>query len=164
MSLSAFLKSENGAKIGAIVQAADAISRMEDLSANGRPALLAVADRISQVAPSLSHTERQHVGRVVQRVLKPRGWRAIHKKRLPKGSQFTTAAVYERVEAVQENGSVPPSLDLPRRRLDAAARVAAARALLGDYPPLSGVDAFIAEKRREARRELAEYKDLDDRP
>lgn len=158
MSLRAFLSSQDGAKIVAIVQAADAIARMEALSAEGRPALLAVADRIAEVAPSLSATERQHVGRFVQRVLKPRGWRAIDKKRLPKGSQFTTAAVYERVDAAHGNGSVLSLAEVSRRHRDAVARLKAARALIRQLPyPLPTVDEFIADKRREARRELEEY-------
>jgi hypothetical protein len=126
---------------------------MEALSSRGRPALIAVADAIAQVAPALTNTEKQHVGRWLHRVLGPRGWRPAEKKRMPAGGLFSMAAVYRRVgEAGDSPDQVAAAPEPPR---DASARLAAARAAVRRLPvkPL-GAAAFIAEKRRAAKREL----------
>lgn len=131
---------------------------MEAFSRAGRPALLAVSEDIEKVAPTLSDTQKQHVGRWVHRLLGPRGWRPIDKKRLPKGGLFTTAAVYGRIGVAEESGAdksegARPAAAVPGRA-SAAVRLASARARVAALPirPVS-VDRFIAEKRREAVRE-----------
>lgn len=159
MSLNAFSRSRQGKTIDTILRTREAIDRMEAFSAAGRPALQAIADRIAEVAPSLSDTEKQHVGRYVHRVLGPRGWRPVDKKRLPKGSLFTTAAVYARADAPVESEGLPSEPDGTRQRREAVARLEAAREILRPFPIKSiSVERFIADKRREAKRELQEYK------
>lgn len=152
MSFAAFEMSRTGRRIGPILHDRDAISRMEALSQRGRPALIAVADAIERVAPALTNTEKQHVGRWLHRVLGPRGWRPAAKKRMPSGSLFSMAAVYRRVgEAVEDP---EPEINAPAAPRDASSRLAAARAAVRALPvkPLSA-NAFIAEKRRAAKRE-----------
>lgn len=157
MSFECFENSPTGALVAGVLKNARAVGRMEAFSRAGRPALLAVAGDIEKVAPFLTDTEKQHVGRWVHRLLGPRGWRPIDKKRLPKGGLFTTAAVYgpigmaERASHVIDstsNGSALP------RGTSAEERLASARARVAALPvrPMS-VAKFIAEKRREAVRE-----------
>lgn len=155
MSFSDFAGSREGSLIGAILREQGAIRRMEAFSSAGRPALLAVAGRIEQVAPSLSNTDKQHVGRYVHRVLGPRGWRPVDKKRLPKGGLFVTASVFGRVGgAVAEDATraLAGARHAPAR--DAASRIAAARALVKQLPVKPrGVAAFLADRRRAAKLE-----------
>ena len=158
MATNAFEGTAHGTRINTILRAPEAIDRMEAFSADGRPALLAIADRIAEVAPSLSDTEKQHVGRTVRRVLASRGWRPVEKKRLPRGGLFTTASVYARVDAPDKNEPSSLAPDEALRRRNAAERLEAARAILRQYPVKPRqVESFIREKRREAKRELAEY-------
>lgn len=157
MSFSQFEHSATGARVKHVLVDSEAVRRMEAFSRAGRPALLAVARDIEKVAPALTDTEKQHVGRWVHRLLGPRGWRPTAKKRLPKGGLFTTAAVYVWIGA-GEGGSgaesdVPSALARPGRD-SAEIRLARARTRVAALPvrPMS-VAAFIAEKRHEARRE-----------
>ncbi len=153
MSFSDFAGSREGSLIGAILREQGAIRRMEALSNAGRPALLAVAGRIEQVAPSLSNTDKQHVGRYVHRVLGPRGWRPVDKKRLPKGGLFVTASVFARVGAAAQGATLAAADDAPPA-MDALSRIAAARALVRQLPVKPhGVEAFLADKRRAAKLE-----------
>jgi len=152
MSLSGFEKSPAGESIRPILQNSEAIRRMEALSMQGRPALIAVADQIERVAPSLTNTEKQHVGRWLHRLLGPRGWRPAEKKRMPRGSLFSMAAVYRRVAPPDGEGGLPPATAAP---VDHASRLRMARQAVRCLPvkPQS-VKEFIAEKRRNAKREL----------
>jgi hypothetical protein len=153
MSFAAFEMSQAGRRIRPILHNQQAISRMEALSARGRPALIAVADAIEQVAPALTNTEKQHVGRWLHRLLGPRGWRPFEKKRMPAGGLFSMAAVYRRIGEVHDLSAAEEAA--PEAPRDAAARLTAARAAVRRLPvkPL-GAAAFIAEKRRAAKREL----------
>lgn len=143
MSLAAFETSATGRRIRPILINQDAIGRMEALSLRGRPALIAVSNEIERVAPALTNTEKQHVGRWLHRVLGPRGWRPVDKKRMPPGGLFSMATVYERIQSANdETGVCRPS------------RLAAAQAAVRRLPnPLPSAKAFIAEKRRLAKRE-----------
>ena len=151
MSFTDFKRSDKGDLIGSILRDPESIRRMEALSVAGRPALLAVAAQIEKAELPLSNTEKQPVGRWVHRVLGPRGWRPVEKKRMPRGGQFTTAAVYGRVgglEAADGPASAKPVGN------DAASRLRAARERVRGLPVKpQGVKAFIAEKRRDAKRE-----------
>ena len=128
--------------------------RMEALSAQGRPALMAVADEIARVTPSLTNTEKQHVGRWLHRLLGPRGWRPAEKKRMPKGSLFSIAAVYRRVPSFPEEGEPHPSQPGLEQPTSPSSRLALARAAIRRLPvkPQS-VSDFISEKRSTAKRE-----------
>lgn len=149
MSFTDFARSDKGGLIGSILHDPESIRRMEAYSAAGRPALLAVAAQIERAELPLSDTEKQHVGRWVHRVLGPRGWRPVDKKRMPRGGQFATAAVYKRATGLEaaDRPSVPAGNDL-------ASRLRAARERVRALPVKpQGVKAFIAEKRRLAKRE-----------
>lgn len=148
MSFASFTTSPKGSHIGSLLKAA--VPQMERLSQAGRPALLAVAPQIARAGVALTDTEKQHVGRWVHRLLGPRGWRPTEKKRLPKGSLFTTAAVYERVGGAGAPARVVRPAPV---RNDPAARLAAVRERVRALPaePQS-VKAFIAEKKRAAAR------------
>lgn len=148
MSFAQFEASSKGERIRPILHDRDALRRMEDLSERGRPALLAVADAIERAVPALTNTEKQHVGRWLHRLLGPRGWRPAEKKRMPKGSLFTTASVYQRVGPPDEPGSGDAAPG------GGAARLAAARAAIRRLPVKpQGVRSFLAAKRRAARTE-----------
>lgn len=150
MSFADFTHSDKGGLIGSILHDPESIRRMEALSAAGRPALLAVAAQIEKAELPLSDTEKQHVGRWVHRVLGPRGWRPVEKKRMPRGGQFTTAAVYKRVTGLE--AARPPRAE--QAGSDPASRLRTARALVRGLPVKpQGVKAFISEKRRLAKRE-----------
>lgn len=166
MSFAQFQSSPQGAAVAPVLKDRTALQRMEAFSRAGRPALLAVVAEIERVAPTLTDTEKQHVGRWVRQLLGPRGWRPVDKKRLPKGGLFTTAAVYARIgpadasadgagngrsedDAGTETGTSGfASMASPEERL------ASARARIAALPlrPMS-VERFIADKRREARRD-----------
>jgi len=151
MSFTDFTRSDKGSLIGAMLRDPDAIRRMEAYSAAGRPALLAVAAQIESAKLPLSNTEKQHVGRWVHRLLGPRGWRPVDKKRMPGGGQFATAAVYKRVTgsaAPEERSAAAPAATDPASRL----RTARERVRVLPVKP-QGVKAFIAEKRRSAKSE-----------
>lgn len=149
MSFAAFARSEKGGLIGSILHDPESIRRMEAYSAAGRPALLAVAAQIEKAELPLSDTEKQHVGRWVHRLLGPRGWRPVEKKRMPRGGQFTTASVYKRVTGLE----AAPSPAAPAGN-DPASRLRAARERVRALPVKpQGVKAFIAEKRLLAKRE-----------
>lgn len=155
MSFAEFAGSPKGELIRSILHDADSIRRMVAFSAAGRPALLAVAPAIARAKLPLSDTEKQHVGRWVHRVLGPRGWRPAGKKRLPRGSLFATAAVYERVAGAPSPGAGPARVVRPApKSAGPASRLEAARARVRALPVKpQGVKAFIAEKRRAAARE-----------
>lgn len=166
MSFTQFQSSARGEAVAPVLRSAAAIGRMEAFSRAGRPALLAVAAEIEQVAPTLTDTEKQHVGRWVHRLLGPRGWRPVEKKRLPKGSLFTTAAVYAHIGLDHPAGAGPkdegqgclPASEAATERdssLPVFDRFASARARVAALPvrPIS-VASFVAEKRREARRDV----------
>lgn len=159
MSFSHFEHSDTGARVARVLKNKEALGRMEAFSRAGRPALLAVVGEIEKVAPALTDTEKQHVGRWVHRLLGPRGWRPIDKKRLPKGGLFTTGAVYGRVSGAASAGGdhVPDALGArvtTTSHRTVEERLLSARAIVAALPvrPIS-VDEFIAEKRREALRE-----------
>lgn len=158
MSFSMFEHSTSGAAIASVLKSVHALRQMEAFSRAGRPALLAVADEIEKVAPTLSDTEKQHVGRWVHRLLGPRGWRPVEKKRLPKGGLFTTAAVYRRISPESGYHSIGDDRAAPEAVAPVAAsvveRLAAARARVRALPikPPS-VASFIADRRQAARRE-----------
>lgn len=162
MSFSHFEHSETGARVAGVLKDKEALGRMEAFSRAGRPALLAVAGEIEKVAPALTDTEKQHVGRWVHRLLGPRGWRPVDKKRMPKGGLFTTAAVYGRAgaepgpEPVSARADAHADLTSGTREMEMSARerLRSAQAIVAALPvrPMS-VDEFIAEKRREALRD-----------
>jgi hypothetical protein len=152
-SFTQFAHSGTGEKIRPILHDGETIRQMEALSAAGRPALLAVADKIEKVAPSLSDTEKQHVGRWVHRLLGPRGWRPVEKKRMPRGSLFATASVYRRIAGVP-NRDGPSRVLQPAPPADAESRLRLARQRIRRLPVKpQGSRAFIAEKRQAAKRE-----------
>lgn len=162
MSFSQFEHSAKGAAIAPVLVSSAALGRMEAFSRAGHPALLAVAGEIEKVAPGLSDTEKQHVGRWVHRLLGPRGWRPIEKKRLPKGGLFTTAAVYGRIGPAEREpgrGRLGDDRDGPLLsalgvKPSADERLALARTRVAALPirPAS-VASFIADKRRDAHRD-----------
>lgn len=154
MSFADFAGSHKGEFIKSILCDPASIRRMEALSAAGRPALLAVAGTIERAKLPLTDTEKQHVGRWVHRVLGPRGWRPVDKKRMPPGSLFTTAAVYERVAGAAAENAGPSRVLRPAAARAPASRIEAARERARALPvkPQS-VRAFIAEKRSAAKRE-----------
>lgn len=152
MSFSQFENSTKGGRIRPIICDPTAIRRMEAYSSAGRPALLAVAERIEAEVRELSNTEKQHVGRWVHRLLGPRGWRPVDKKRMPKGSLFTTATLYQRITPTADDQ--PLRILQPSRVERPISRLAAAREQVRQLPakPM-GVKAFIAQKRRAAKLE-----------
>ncbi len=155
MSFSQFVKSPSGESIRPILTDLARIRRMEAFSAAGRPALLAVASEIESVAPSLTHTEKQHVGRWVHRVLGPRGWRPVEKKRMPGGGLFRTASVYRRIGRSAAAADQPAADRHPgAAHRGVADRLAAARERVRRLPvkPQS-VNAFLRSKRDAARNE-----------
>jgi hypothetical protein len=154
MSLESFKGSKRGAQLAPMLADAAIVAEMERLSRDGRPAVLAL-DRRADELPSLSGTEKQHVGRWVRDVLAERGWRPKRRSRIGGSRMFTSGAVYGR--AAPE--TVPPlpagAAGTPASVRDATTeRVARLRALVAqlETPPPS-VDAFIDWKRAEAERE-----------
>lgn len=155
MSFSKFMDSPAGESIRPILSDQARIRRMEAFSAAGRPALLAVAAEIESVAPSLSDTEKQHVGRWVHRVLGPRGWRPVEKKRLPGGGLFRTAAVYRRISPSAAADQPPRDPPPGSGNLSPKGRLAAARERVRRLPVKpQGVNAFLRSKRTAAKTEL----------
>ena len=147
MSFAAFKTSREGARVRPLLTDAGIVAEMEALSRGGRPAVIAL-DRRADLLPRLNNTGKQHVGRWVRDILGARGWRPANRKRVAKGQMFTSGAVYERVGP--DTG--PARLSPPGAT--AAERLERARAIIRSLPtPLPTVDEFIAEKRREARRE-----------
>ncbi len=146
MSFAAFQQSSAGNLIGSLLEAS--LPQMEHFSEAGRPALLAVAPQIAKAGVPLTDTEKQHVGRWVHRLLGPRGWRPAEKKRLPKGSLFATAAVYERVGAADGSSRTVRPAPLAS---DRSGRLAAVRERVRALPTKpQSVNAFLAHKRRAA--------------
>ena len=68
MSFAQFEQSAKGKRIRPLILNSESVKRMEVLSEHRRPALLAIAEEIEQVAPDLTDTEKQHVGRWIHRV------------------------------------------------------------------------------------------------
>lgn len=150
MSFAAFQRSEEGGHLRPLLMDAVVVAEMEALSRAGRPAVIALDRRADQL-PSLGATDRQHVGRWIRDVLGARGWRPAARRRVAKGKVFTSGAVYERT------GPAAPAAVAARAgppALTTTERLERARAIIRSLPrPLPTVDEFIAEKRREARRE-----------
>lgn len=144
MSYTEFRSSKLGERIAPILRDPKVIGRMETLSREGRPAVLAVDEPIGEIGASLTDTQKQHVGRFVRDVLGDRGWRPVGKKRLSNGRVFASGTVYRRIGATDAR---PPESET----MDAAAWLERARALVRQLPAHPGtVDDFIAEKRRDA--------------
>ncbi len=149
MSFAAFKTSEEGARVLPLLCDATIVAEMEALSRVGRPAVIALDRRADQL-PSLSDTGKQHVGRWVRDILGARGWRPTARRRVAKGRIFTSGAVYERTgpAAIPGAARTGPPASTPAQRLERA------RAIIRSLPtPLPTVDEFIADKRRQARRE-----------
>ena len=151
MSFAQFEQSPKGKRIRPLILNSESVKRMEVLSEHRRPALLAIAEEIEQVAPDLTDTEKQHVGRWIHRVLGPRGWRPVDKKRMPAGSLFSMAAVYARISMPADYSSDAP---VSPHSGDAASRLKAARAGIKRLPHKpESVSEFLAAKRLAARKE-----------
>ena len=142
MSFAQFEQSPKGKRIRPLILNSESVKRMEVLSEHRRPALLAIAEEIEQVAPDLTHTEKQHVGRWIHRV---------DKKRMPAGSLFSMAAVYARISMPADYSSEAPASPPSG---DAASRLKAARAGIKRLPHKpESVSEFLAAKRLAARKE-----------
>jgi hypothetical protein len=156
MSLEGFKDSKRGAKVAPLLADTAVLAEMEQLSRGGKPAVLAL-DRRADELPSLSGTEKQHVGRWIRDVLAERGWRPRHRKRIGGSRLFTSGAVYVRPapDAPAEPREAAPPGSSPSQTGSTAERVARLRALVAqlETPPPT-VDEFIAWKRAEAEREL----------
>jgi hypothetical protein len=149
MSFAAFKTSEEGERVRPLLMDAEVVAEMEALSRVGRPAVIAL-DRRADLLPSLSDTGKQHVGRWVRDILGARGWRPAARRRVAKGRVFTSGAVYQRTApaGVTVAARTGPSASTAAERLERA------RAIIRNLPTrLPTVDEFIADKRREARRE-----------
>jgi hypothetical protein len=149
MSFARFKTSEEGARVRPLLMDAKIVAEMEALSRVGRPAVIAL-DRRADLLPSLSDTGKQHVGRWVRDILGARGWRPAARRRVAKGRVFTSGAVYAR----SGPAGVPAPAGTGPAASTAAERLERARAIIRSLPgPLPSVDEFIADKRRQARRE-----------
>lgn len=143
MSLQAFKESKNGALVGSILTTQDALTRMEQKSREGRPAVEAVGARIAEIVGKLDDEEKKLVGRWVKQVLEPRGWKPAKKGRVAPGNMFARGTVYRRPAAT----NAEPEKAI---RPTAAERMAAARAILATMPfPIMSSDELIAERRQE---------------
>ncbi|HZF93710.1 MAG TPA: hypothetical protein VEZ20_02440 [Allosphingosinicella sp.] len=156
MSLEGFKESKRGAKVAPLLANASVLAEMEQLSQGGEPAVLALERRANEL-PSLSDTEKQHVGRWIRDVLAERGWRPKRRKRIGGSRVFTSGAVYGR-SAPERSADTPnagPAGSIPPAAAGTVARVAHLRALVAqlETPPPT-VDEFLAWKRAEAEREL----------
>jgi hypothetical protein len=144
-----FKNSKEGEHVRLLLMDAQVVAEMEALSRVGRPAVIAL-DRRADLLPSLSHTGKQHVGRWVRDILGARGWRPAARRRVAKGRMFTSGAVYER--SGPAGAPVAPREGPPAST--ASERLERARAIIRSLPQsLPTVDEFIADKRRQARRE-----------
>ena len=132
MSSDQFKASPLGALIGRIVNSEEMIRRMETKSASDRPAVEAIGADIKAQVGSLEDGQKKMVGRWVKEVLAPRGWRPA---RVAPGHFFSRGTIYRR--------AVPPV-----RSEDGATRLAAAQALVREFPraPM-GSDELIRKRR-----------------
>lgn len=146
-----FCVGHKGRALAAITANATVVDDMERQSRAGEPAVAAIDAAVAAGIGALDDTERQHAGRVVRDVLARRGWRPARRKRLRSGKVFASGAVYDRVAAP---AAAPETV---RFRPAASERIAAARALVASARnDIGTVDDFIAERRRDARREAGE--------
>ena len=135
MSLDQFKASPLGVLIGRIMNSEEMIRRMEIKSASDRPAVEAIGEDIEAQVGALDDEQKKLVGRWVKEVLAPRGWRPDRKGRVAAGHFFSRGTIYRR--------AAPP---VPSE--DGAARLAAAQALVQEFPraPM-GSDELIRERR-----------------
>ncbi len=145
-SLQDFQSSEKGRPVGELLSRPETIERMEALSREGKPAVLAV-DRALPEGIGLDDTEKKHVGRWIRDVLADRGWRPRKRKGFRSGRLFSSGAVYDRpaAQAARQSGHHD---DIGERIRRAQEIVAGFRT--GNY----SVDDFLRDKRAEAAREL----------
>lgn len=145
LSLSAFKASQNGRAVGSIITRPDTVADMESLSAQARPAVLAI-DRALDADVRLDKAEKQHVGRWIRDVLGERGWRVADRLQFRGGRVFSSGAVYRRP-------APPPSAPANSAGV-VAARVARAQAMAREFSRNDySVDDFIRDRRAEAARD-----------
>lgn len=141
VSLEHFKHSPAGRKIAALLASDETIRKMENKSREDRPAVEAIGKDVQARVGTLDNDSKKLVGRWVKEVLAARGWRPARKGRVAAGHLFVRGTIYRRAGA----SSPAP---------DGHARLAAARALLAQTPGrLMSSDEFIAERRREFRRD-----------
>ena len=142
LTLSDFKASASGRRVGALIAQPEVIGAMEQLSRQGRPAVLAI-DRALDQAVALDDVEKRHVGRWIRDVLGDRGWRPRKRLHFRSGRIFSSGAVYDRPQ--------PPRGELAA---DVAVRVTKVQDMVrafraDDYH----VDDFLRDKRAEAARD-----------
>lgn len=139
MSLQDFKASKTGTRIAPILTSPDSIRRMLAKSQEARPAVEAIGSELAEHVGNLSYDDRKMVGRWVRELLEPRGWVPDRKGRVAPGNLFARGTIYRRAG----HGSSPTNGE------SAAARLAAARAILATMPhPVMSADELIAERRR----------------
>ena len=142
LTLSDFKASAKGRRVGALIAQPATIGAMEQLSRQGRPAVLAI-DRALAREVALDDVEKRHVGRWIRDVLGDRGWRPRKRLHFRSGRIFSSGAVYDR-----------PSPPRGEAGSEVATRVAKVQEMVrafraGDYR----VDDFLRDKRAEAARD-----------
>jgi hypothetical protein len=142
LTLSDFKASANGRRIGALIEQPATIGAMEQLSRQGRPAVLAI-DRALAGEVALDDVEKRHVGRWVRDVLGDRGWRPRKRLHFRSGRIFSSGAVYDRPQAPR--GEVAGEVAMRVAKVQEMVRAFRAE----DY----GVDDFLRDKRAEAARD-----------
>lgn len=139
MSLEAFKHSRKGSLLAPILASEAELERMEAKARAGRPAVEAIGSRIESTVGRLDDEEKKLVGRWVKQVLASHGWVPCKKGRVAPGNLFSRGTIYRRA-AADGNASAEP---------DAAARLAAARAILATMPhPIMSSYELIEERHR----------------
>lgn len=152
VTLADFKRTANGVAVGAVLARRETIAAMEDLSYQGRPAVLAV-ERALDGEVVLDELERRHVGRWVRDVLADRGWRPRKRGHFRAGRLFSSGAVYE------QSGAPAWFLALPPPSPEVIERVRRVQEMARPFHGENGfsvVDELIAERHAEAARELDE--------
>lgn len=154
MSFADFLHSAAARRIAPLIDDPAMLTRMEELSRAGVPAIGAL-DQALAGSIALSNTEKQHVGRWVKEVLAARGWRPKIQRRLAPGQVFTSGMVYSRHSTEPNRPTLTAQPDeLPTELLSVRERVKAAQAMVRQLGGNTyGVEDFLHDKYAEAAHE-----------
>ena len=95
LTLDEFKVSKDGRNIAKILENPAILGSMEELSRNGKPAVLAV-DLALPADTALDDTQKRHIGRWIRNILAERGWRPRKRLHFRSGRVFSSGAVYGR--------------------------------------------------------------------
>lgn len=149
LTLNDFKASTLGGVIDEVLARADVLRAMEALSRDGRPAVQAL-DEALPAEVRLDRNEKQHAGRMIRDRLGESGWRVATRRPFRGGRFFSSGAVYRQAALKPPTPPAASTGDESWESRVAAAQEAVRRFSKNDY----SVDDFIADKRREATREL----------